>query len=51
MALTPQIIFINEDYVKAYSHIDGSVDSKDILPSIIQAQDSQIQPLLGYRLV
>jgi len=47
MALTPQIIFINEDYVKAYSHIDGSVDSKDILPSIIQAQDSQIQPLLG----
>lgn len=47
MALTPQIIFINEDYVKAYSHIDGSVDSNDILPSIIQAQDSQIQPLLG----
>ncbi len=47
MALSPQIIFIDESFVKAYSHIDGSVDSKDILPSIIQAQDSQIQPLLG----
>jgi hypothetical protein len=47
MGLTAQVIFIDETYVKAYSHIDGSVDSKDILPSIIQAQDSQIQPLLG----
>jgi len=47
MALTPQVIFIDENYIKAYSHIDGSVDPKDMLPSIIQAQDSQIQPLLG----
>jgi len=47
MGLTAQIIFIDEAYIKAYSHIDGSVDSKDMLPSIIQAQDSQIQPILG----
>lgn len=47
MALSPQVIFINGDYIKAYSHIDASVDEKDMLPSIIMAQDLQIQPILG----
>ena len=47
MGLSSQVIFIDASYIKAYSHIDGSVDEKDMLPSIIQAQDSQIQPILG----
>ena len=47
MGLSAQVIFIDASYIKAYSHIDGSVDEKDMLPSIIQAQDSQIQPILG----
>ena len=47
MALPSQVIYIDATYIKAYSHLDGSVDEKDLLPSIIQAQDSQIQPILG----
>lgn len=47
MGLSAQVIFIDGTYIKAYSHIDGSVDEQDLLPSIIQAQDSQIQPILG----
>jgi len=47
MALPSQVIFIDATYIKAYSHLDGSIDEKDLLPSIIQAQDSQIQPVLG----
>lgn len=47
MGLSAQVLFIDETYIKAYSHIDGSVDAKNMLPSIIQAQDSQIQPILG----
>lgn len=50
MGLSAQVIFIDASYIKAYSHIDGSVDEKDMLPSIIQAQDSQIQPVLGTKL-
>ena len=50
MGLSAQVIFIDASYIKAYSHIDGSVDEKDMLPSIIQAQDSQIQPILGTEL-
>lgn len=47
MALPEQIVYIDANYIKAYSHIDGNMDEKDLLPSIIQAQDSQIQPILG----
>lgn len=50
MALPQQILFIDSEYLKAYSHLDGSIDAKDMLPSVIQAQDSQIQPLLGTKL-
>lgn len=47
MALPEQVIYIDANYIKAYSHIDGNVDEKDMLPSIIQSQDAQIQPILG----
>ena len=47
MAIPQQVIYIDANYIKAYSHIDGNMDEKDLLPSIIQAQDSQIQPILG----
>ena len=50
MSLPAQILYIDANYIKAYSHLDGSIDEKDILPSIIQAQDSQIQPILGTEL-
>jgi len=47
MGLSAQVIFIDETYIKAYSHIDASINGQDLLPSIIQSQDSQIQPILG----
>tara|TARA_R110000822_G_scaffold228978_2_gene361261 strand:+ start:55 stop:648 length:594 start_codon:yes stop_codon:yes gene_type:complete len=50
MALPKQILYIDANYIKAYSHITGNVDENDLLPSIIQAQDSQIQPILGTNL-
>lgn len=50
MALPQQILYIDGNYIKAYSHIDGNIDDNDLLPSIIQAQDSQIQPILGTNL-
>jgi len=47
MALPQQIIFIDADYVKAYSQVGGNVDEKYFLSAILTAQDKFIQPLLG----
>ena len=50
MPLPVQILFVNENYVKRYSTINGSVDATFLEPRIILAQDKWIQPILGTNL-
>lgn len=50
MAIPPQIIFIDSDYIKAYSQVGGNVDEKYFLSAILTAQDKYIQPILGTNL-
>jgi len=45
-----QVIFIDADYIKAYSQVGGNVDDKYLLSAIITAQDKYIQPILGSNL-
>tara|TARA_R110001599_G_scaffold347011_1_gene572881 strand:+ start:23314 stop:23874 length:561 start_codon:yes stop_codon:yes gene_type:complete len=45
-----QILFIDADYIKAYSQVGGNVDEKFFLSAIITAQDKYIQPILGTNL-
>jgi len=42
-----QVVFIDAEYVKAYSQVGGNVDDKYLLSAILTAQDKYIQPLLG----
>lgn len=48
--MNPQIIFIDADYIKAYSQVGGNVDDKYLLSAIVTAQDKYIQPILGTNL-
>ena len=50
MALPTQVIFIDADYIKAYSQVGGSIDEKYFLPAILTAQDKYIQSILGTNL-
>jgi hypothetical protein len=50
MALPTQVIFVDADYIKAYSQVGGSIDEKYFLPAILTAQDKYIQPILGTHL-
>jgi|TARA_R100000482_G_C5121981_1_gene146352 hypothetical protein len=50
MALPTQVIFVDADYIKAYSQVGGSIDEKYFLPAILTAQDKYIQPILGTNL-
>ena len=50
MAIPTQILFIDEDYVKRFSSVNGSVDPKFLEPGILTAQDLWIQSLLGTNL-
>jgi hypothetical protein len=45
-----QVIFIDAEYLKAYSQVGGNVDDKYLLSAIITAQDKYIQPILGTNL-
>tara|TARA_R110000744_G_scaffold134922_1_gene244188 strand:+ start:2635 stop:3195 length:561 start_codon:yes stop_codon:yes gene_type:complete len=45
-----QIIFIDAEYIKAYSQVGGNVDEKYLLSATITAQDKYIQPILGTNL-
>jgi hypothetical protein len=49
MALPTQVIFIDSDYIKAYSQV-GNIDEKYFLPAILTAQDKYLQPILGTNL-
>lgn len=50
MALPQSVLFIDEDYIKRYSTINGSVDPTFLEPRLIVAQDKWIQPILGTNL-
>jgi hypothetical protein len=45
-----QVIFIDAEFIKAYSQVGGNVDEKYLLSAIITAQDKYIQPILGTNL-
>lgn len=50
MAITPEVCFLNADYFKRYSQINGSVLESYILPHVILAQEKYIQLYLGTKL-
>lgn len=50
MALEAEILFVNPDYLKRLTNLSGAVDDDRIVPSVIIAQDLQIQQLLGTKL-
>jgi len=50
MPLPQSVLFIDEDYIKRYSTINGSVDPTFLEPRLIIAQDKWIQPILGTNL-
>lgn len=47
MALQPEVLFIDENYIKKYTWINGSVDPLMLYPAIYLAQDEKIQQYLG----
>lgn len=50
MAIEPDVIFINPDYLKRVTNLNGSVTDDRMIPSMILAQDKYIQVYLGTRL-
>ena len=47
MALQPEVLFIDETYIKKYTWVNGSVDPLLLYPAIYLAQDEHIQQFLG----
>ena len=47
MAITAEVLLINADYMKRYSHLNGSVEEAYIRPQIMLAQDKYVQSYLG----
>lgn len=47
MALAPEVLFINADYLKRFTHVNGSVEEAYIQPSVMLAQDKYVQSFLG----
>ena len=45
-----EVLFINGDYMKRYSHLNGSVEESYIVSHLLLAQDKYIQSFLGTRL-
>lgn len=50
MPLTPEVLFINADFVKRYSHLNGSVEEAYMVSHIMIAQDKYVQSFLGTNL-
>jgi len=46
-----EVLFINGDYIKKYSPINGSVEEAYMVSSIYLAQDKWVQPLIGSALL
>ena len=47
MALEPEILFINSDYIKRYTNLNNSVQDDVIKPAVVVAQDKYVQEYLG----
>lgn len=47
MALTQEVLFINPDYLKRLTQINGAVEDSVIVPAVILAQDKYLQQFLG----
>jgi len=47
MAITAEVLFINADYMKRYSHLNGSVEEAYMVSHIMLAQDKYVQSYLG----
>jgi len=47
MGLTAEVLFVNPDYLKRITNLNGSVEDAYIVPSVIIAQDKYIQQYLG----
>ena len=45
--MAQQVIFISEEKIKAYTAMHENVQTQDIVPNIIMAQDIYLQPMLG----
>jgi len=47
MAIPQQVLLINGDYIRQYTTLNKSVEEAYLRPSILNAQDMFIQPILG----
>jgi hypothetical protein len=47
MALTAEILFVNPDYMKRLTQLNGGVEDAVMIPAIILAQDKYLQQYLG----
>lgn len=45
--MAQQVIFVSEEKIKAFTQMHENVQTQDIVPSILQAQDIYLQPMLG----
>ena len=51
MALQAEVLFVNPDYLKRLTQLNGAVEEASIVPSIILAQDKYLQQYLGTELL
>lgn len=51
MPITPEVLFINSEYLKRLTPLTGAVDDAYITPAVIAAQDVKLQAYLGTRLL
>ena len=51
MALTTEVLFVNPDYLKRLTNLNGSVEDSYVIPSVIIVQDKIIQQYLGTNLM
>ena len=47
MSLTAEVLFVNPDYLKRLTNLNGSVEDSYVIPSVILAQDKYLQQYLG----
>ena len=47
MSLQAEVLFVNPDYIKRITNINGSIEDAYLIPSIILSQDKYIQLYLG----
>ena len=47
MALQPEVLLVDENYIKKYTWVNGSVDPLLMYPAIYLAQDEHLQQYLG----